>query len=30
MMATYKNGVLEVRIPEPGHEEAGKIAISKS
>ncbi len=28
--ATYKAGVLEVRIREPKHEEARKIAISKS
>jgi HSP20 family protein len=28
--ATYKNGVLEIRIPEPKHQEAKKIAISKS
>jgi HSP20 family protein len=28
--ATYKAGVLEVRIPEPRHEEPTKIAISKS
>jgi HSP20 family protein len=28
--ATYKAGVLEVRIPEPKHEEPRKIAISKS
>jgi HSP20 family protein len=28
--ATYKDGVLEIRIPEPEHEEAKKIAISKS
>jgi len=28
--ATYKDGVLEIRIPEPKHEEAKKIAISKS
>jgi HSP20 family protein len=27
--ATYKAGVLEVRVPEPRHEEARKIAISK-
>jgi HSP20 family protein len=28
--ATYKDGVLEIRIPEPKHEAAKKIAISKS
>ena len=28
--ATYNDGVLEIRIPEPKHEEAKKIAISKS
>jgi HSP20 family protein len=28
--ATYKDGVLEIRIPEPKHEEAKKVAISKS
>ena len=28
--ATYKAGVLEVRIPEPKPEEAKKIAVSKS
>ena len=28
--ATYKDGILEIRIPEPKHEEAKKIAISKS
>ena len=28
--ATYQDGVLEIRIPEPKHEEAKKIAISKS
>jgi len=28
--ATYKAGVLEVRIPQPRQEEATKIAISKS
>jgi HSP20 family protein len=28
--ATYKDGVLEIRIPEPKHEQAKKIAISKS
>ncbi len=28
--ATYKDGVLEIRIPEPTREEAKKIAISKS
>jgi HSP20 family protein len=28
--ASYKDGVLEIRIPEPKHEEAKKIAISKS
>jgi HSP20 family protein len=28
--ATYNAGVLEVRIPEPKHEEPRKIAISKS
>lgn len=28
--ATYKDGVLEIRIPEPKHEEGRKIAISKS
>jgi HSP20 family protein len=28
--ATYKDGVMEIRIPEPKHEEAKKIAISKS
>jgi HSP20 family protein len=28
--ATYKAGVLEVRIPEPKHEPARKIAISKA
>ena len=28
--ATYKDGVLEIRIPEPKREEARKIAISKS
>jgi len=27
---TYKDGVLEIRIPEPKREEAKKIAISKS
>ncbi len=27
--ATYKDGVLEVRVPEPKHEAAKKIAISK-
>ena len=28
--ATYKDGILEIRIPEPTREEAKKIAISKS
>ena len=28
--ASYQDGVLEIRIPEPKHEEAKKIAISKS
>jgi HSP20 family protein len=28
--ATYKDGVLEIRVPEPKREEARKIAISKS
>jgi HSP20 family protein len=28
--ATYKDGILEIRIPEPAREEAKKIAISKS
>jgi hypothetical protein len=28
--ATYKDGVLEIRIPEPKREPANKIAISKS
>jgi HSP20 family protein len=28
--ATYKDGVLEIRIPELKHEQAKKIAISKS
>jgi HSP20 family protein len=28
--ATYKDGVLEVRIPEPKHQEPAKIAVSKS
>jgi len=28
--ATYKDGVLEIRIPEPKHEPARKIAIGKS
>jgi HSP20 family protein len=28
--AVYKDGVLEIRIPEPKREEAKKIAISKS
>ena len=28
--ATYKDGVLEIRIPEPKHEEAKNITISKS
>ena len=28
--ATYKNGVLSIRIPEPKPEQAKKIAISKS
>jgi len=28
--ASYKDGVLEIRVPEPKHEEAKKIAISKS
>jgi HSP20 family protein len=28
--ATYKAGVLEIRVPEPKHEEPRKIAISKS
>ena len=28
--ATYKDGVLEIRIPEPKHEPAKKIAISKA
>lgn len=28
--ATYKDGVLEIRIPEPKREPARKIAISKS
>jgi len=28
--ATYKAGVLEIRIPEPAHEPAKKIAISKA
>ena len=28
--ATYKNGVLEIRVPEPKHEPAKKIAISRS
>ena len=30
LAATYKDGVLEIRIPEPKHEPAKKIAISKS
>ena len=30
IVATYKDGVLEIRIPEPKREEARKIAISKS
>jgi HSP20 family protein len=28
--AVYKDGVLEIRIPEPRHEQVKKIAISKS
>ena len=28
--ATHKDGVLEIRIPEPKHEEAKNITISKS
>ena len=28
--ASFKDGVLEIRVPEPKHEEAKKIAISKS
>ncbi|HEY7265618.1 MAG TPA: Hsp20/alpha crystallin family protein [Trebonia sp.] len=28
--ATYKAGVLEIRVPEPKHEEPKKIAISKA
>ena len=28
--ASCKDGVLEIRIPEPKHEEANKIAISES
>ncbi len=28
--ATYKDGVLEIRIPEPKHEPARKIAVSKA
>jgi len=28
--AVYKDGVLEIRIPEPKREETKKIAISKS
>jgi HSP20 family protein len=28
--ATYKAGVLKIRVAEPKHEEPGKIAISKS
>jgi HSP20 family protein len=28
--ATYRDGVLEIRIPEPKHQPAKKIAISKS
>ena len=28
--ATYKAGVLEIRIPEPKHEPAKKIAIGKA
>ncbi len=28
--ASYKDGVPEIRIPEPKHEEAKKIAIRKS
>jgi len=28
--ATYRDGVLEIRIPEPRHEQAKKITISKS
>ena len=28
--ATYKDGVLEIRIPEPKHQEAKKMATSKS
>jgi HSP20 family protein len=28
--ASYKDGILEIRIPEPAREEAKKIAISKS
>lgn len=28
--ATYKDGIVEIRIPEPKREEAKKIAISKS
>ena len=28
--ATYKNGVLEIRVPAPTQEPAKKIAISKS
>ncbi|HEY1319766.1 MAG TPA: Hsp20/alpha crystallin family protein, partial [Streptosporangiaceae bacterium] len=28
--ASYKDGILEIRIPEPAREQAKKIAISKS
>jgi HSP20 family molecular chaperone IbpA len=28
--ASYKDGILEIRVPEPKHEEAKKIAISRS
>ena len=28
--ASYKDAVLEIRIPEPKHQKAKKIAISKS
>jgi HSP20 family protein len=30
IIATYKDGVLEIRIPEPKHEPAKRVAISKS
>ncbi len=28
--ATYKDGVLEIRVPGPTHETAAKVAISRS